>query len=102
MTERTAQNFMKVAERFSNTKLISHFNSTQLITMLALPAGEEENFIAEKAAEGKPVETMSVKTLRASIKGWKAKVAGGDIRQMFTFPKFGGSARAGGVKISRG
>ena len=27
-----------------------------MVTMLALPAGEEENFIAEKAAEGTPVE----------------------------------------------
>ena len=93
---------MKCAERFGKLNIDVQFNSTQMITMLALPAGEEENFIAEKAAEGKPVETMSVKTLRASIKGWKAKVAGGDIRQIFTFPKFGGSARAGGGKISRG
>ena len=75
MTERTAQNFMKVAERLSNTQLISHFNSTQLITMLALPAGEEEKFIAEKAAEGKPVEDMTVKNLREEIKCYKEKIA---------------------------
>ena len=73
MTVRTADRFMKCAERFSNWTSMSNFNSTQLITMLALPAGEEENFIADKAAEGNPVEDMTIKTLRAEIKNWKAQ-----------------------------
>ena len=73
MTIRTADRFMKCAERFSNWTSMSNFNSTQLITMLALPAGEEEKFITEKAAEGNPVEDMTIKTLRAEIKNWKAQ-----------------------------
>ena len=72
---RMAQNFMAIAERFGNTHLNAYLNQTQLITMLALPAGEEENFIAEKAAEGTPVEDMTVKNLKAEIADWKAKTA---------------------------
>lgn len=61
--QRMAQNFMAIAERFgknesdsnyhSNGKIdISTFNQTQLVELLALPEGEEENFLALKAAEG--------------------------------------------------
>ena len=72
LTERTAQNFMRIAERFGKTKSISDLNSTQMIAMLALPKGEEEKFIAEKAAEGTPVEEMKVKELREEVAKWKA------------------------------
>ena len=72
LTERTAQNFMRIAERFGKTKLISDLNSTQMIAMLALPKGEEEKFIAEKAAENNPAENMTVKELRAEVAKWKA------------------------------
>ena len=52
-----ADKMMKVAGRFSNSESIPNFdiltfNTTQLITLLALPEGEEENFLALKAAEG--------------------------------------------------
>ena len=73
LTERTAQKFMKVAERFSKAATSSVLNSSQMFEMLALPEGETEKFIAEKAAAGTPVETMSVKTLRASVKDWRAE-----------------------------
>ena len=71
LTERTAQNFMRIAERFGKTKLISDLNSTQMIAMLSLPKGEEEKFIAAKAAEDTPVETMKVKELRDEVAKWK-------------------------------
>ena len=35
-----------------------------MLELLALPDGETEKFIAEKAAEGTPVEDMTVKKLR--------------------------------------
>lgn len=75
LTVRTAQNFMAIAERFgdSKTKSISFLGTTKMISLLALPAGEEEKFIAEKAAEGKPVEDMTVKKLREEIKDYKEK-----------------------------
>jgi len=38
---------------------------------LALPEGEEEKFIAEKAAAGTPVENMTIKQLRADVKKYK-------------------------------
>ena len=44
------------------------------IQMLALPEGTEEDFIAEKAAEGKPVENMTIKQEREEIKKYKAKI----------------------------
>ena len=37
---------MAVAERFGKTEIDFRFQSTQLIAMLSLPAGEEEKFIA--------------------------------------------------------
>lgn len=38
---------------------------------MALPEGEEEKFIAEKAAAGTPVENMTIKQLRADVKKYK-------------------------------
>jgi len=71
---RMANNFMQIAERFGNSHLNANLNQTQLITLLALPEGEEEKFIAEKAAEGTPVEDMTVKNLREEIKNYKTKL----------------------------
>ncbi len=74
--EKSAQNYMRVAERFGgNPKSISDLNYTQMTSMLALPEGEEEKFIEAKAAEGTPVEEMTVKNLKAEIADWKAKTA---------------------------
>ena len=78
LTDRTARNFMAVAERFGKTEIDFRFQSTQLIAMLSLPAGEEEKFIAEKSAEGMPVESMSVKKLREEVKKYNLKLSGTD------------------------
>lgn len=75
-TKRTAQNFMKCAERFGNTKSISFLNPTQMIALLTLPEAETDDFIKQKKDEGKPVEDMTVKTLRQEIKDWKQLQAG--------------------------
>ena len=56
------------ADRFSNFQTSGNFSQSQLVEMLALPAGEEEKFIEQKAAEGTPVEDMTVKQLRAQNK----------------------------------
>ena len=71
--QQTANRFMRVAERFGKLSIDAQFNSTQMIAMLALPVGDEETFIAEKAAQGTPVEDMTVKKLREEIKNWKQK-----------------------------
>ena len=59
--------FMQIAERFGKSTTSWILNYSQMAEMLALPEGDEEKFIEEKAAEGKPVEDMTVKTLRAEV-----------------------------------
>ena len=75
LTTRSARRFMAVAERFGKTEIDFRFTEdlspTQMIAMLALPAGDEEKFIAEKAAEGTPVENMTIKNLREEIRQYK-------------------------------
>ena len=61
LTIRSAQSFMKCAERFGKNEIDFVFQPTQMIAMLALPAGDEEKFIAEMAAEGTTVENMTIK-----------------------------------------
>ena len=79
LSERTARQFMQIYERFSaNSKrqtsaVFDNLTYSQMAEMLALPKGEEENFIEQKAAEGNPIEEMTVKQLRAEIKDWKDK-----------------------------
>ena len=65
---------MNIAKRFgSNSETFRNLGYSQMIQLLKLPAGEEEKFIADKAANGTPVEDMTVKKLRAEIKDWKAQ-----------------------------
>ena len=66
-----ATRFMQIAERFSNLPTSEHLNTSQMFEMLALPAGDEEKFIAEKAAEGTTVENMTIKNLREEIRQYK-------------------------------
>ena len=72
LTQQTARNFMRCAERFGNSKSILNLNSTQMIQLLSLPAEETEKFIAAKKAENNPVEDMTVKNLRDEVAKWKA------------------------------
>ena len=75
LKQSSAQNFMNCSRRFSESQSIGILGSTQMIQMLALPEGEETKFIAEQAAAGRIVAEMSVKTLRAEIQKYKAKLA---------------------------
>ena len=69
----TANNFMRCAERFGNFQTSGNLNSSQMVELLALPADETEQFIEAKAAEGNPVENMTIKTLREEVQQWKDK-----------------------------
>ena len=73
LKERSAQNFIAVAERFGNFQTSGNLKFYQMVELLALPAEENENFIAEKAAEGTPVEEMTVKNLREEVAKYKAE-----------------------------
>ena len=69
----TARKFIQVYERFGITRINAHFAPTQMIAMLALPEAETEQFIEVKAAEGNPVENMTIKTLREEVQQWKSR-----------------------------
>lgn len=74
LSQDTATNFMNVAKRFgANSETSRNFKFSQLVSLLKLPPGEEEKFIAEKAAEGTPVEDMSVRKLNEEIRQRKQK-----------------------------
>lgn len=73
LSQPTASRFMRCAERFANYSTLNNFNSSQLITMLELPADETKAFIEAKAAAGTPVEDMTVKKLREEVQQWKDK-----------------------------
>ena len=68
----TATKFMKCAKHFSNLAMSQHLKTSQMFELLSLPEGEENKFIAEKAAEGTPVDTMKVKELQEEVAKWKA------------------------------
>ena len=70
-TDRTARNFMAIAERFGNRKSISDLTTTTLIKMLALPEGDEEAFIEAQAQAGNPVENQSARQVQQAVKQWK-------------------------------
>ena len=78
LSKSTANNFMRCAERFSNFQTSGNLNPSQMVEMLSLPAEETEKFIAEKSAEGMPVESMSVKKLREEVKKYNLKLSGTD------------------------
>ena len=74
LSYRTAAKFMQCAEKFSNVPTSAVLNPSQMFELLSLPAEETEKFIASKAAEGTPVEEMTVKNLREEIAEYKAKI----------------------------
>lgn len=76
VTPQSAATYMKLAARYSdlNTCLkVDVLTISQAREMLALPADETEKFIEAKAAEGTPVEDMTVKQLREEVQKWKSK-----------------------------
>ncbi len=46
-SETTAQSYMKVAKEFPNPQLVGDLGVRKALTLLALPSGERENFVAE-------------------------------------------------------
>lgn len=74
LSQETARNYMNVAKRFGvNSKPVWNLEFIQMLELLRLSAGDEEKFIASKAAEGNPVEEMTKMKLREEIKKWKAE-----------------------------
>ena len=71
LSQSSANKFMQCAERFGKSESIPILRTAHMIQLLTLPEGETENFIAKKAAEGTPVEEMTVKKLREEIQQFK-------------------------------
>ena len=61
LSRKMAAKFMQCAERFPNVSTSRHLSQSQMFEMLALPEAETEAFIEAKAAEGNPVENMTIK-----------------------------------------
>lgn len=70
-TDRTARNFMRVAERFGNRKTFSDLKPSTLQAMLALPEGTEAEFIETQAASGKPILNQSARAVQSAVKEFK-------------------------------
>lgn len=72
-TQRTANNFMRIAERFGKMENVFHFQPSTLQAMLALPVGEEDDFIATQAELGRPIESQSARQVQQSVKEWNKR-----------------------------
>ena len=73
MNKRMARRFIAAYDRFGKGTMSSLLNSSQMFELLTLPADETTAFIEAKAAEGTPVENMTIKTLREEVQQWKDK-----------------------------
>ena len=62
---------MQCAKRFPNWTPASNLTSSHMIELLPLKANDTEEFLNQKASEGKSVETMTKKVLREEVKKWK-------------------------------
>lgn len=70
-SERTAQNFMRLAREWSNPQARADLGAAKALTLLALPAEERESFIAENhvvGGEEKTVIDMTSRELEKAIR----------------------------------
>ncbi len=70
-TERSAQNFMRIAEEFSKTKPVADLPYTKLLALLQVPEEDREEFIQETHLVGgreKTIADMSKRELEQAIK----------------------------------
>lgn len=79
-SERTAQNFMKIAREYQNPQLIADMgnSATKALLLLSLPADEREEFVGEAheiEGEAKTVAEMTTKEMEQLIKELEAERA---------------------------
>ena len=72
-TDRTARYFMAVAERFGNRNMYSVLKPSTLKAMLALPVGDEQDFIDAQAEAGRPITEQSARDVQKHVKEWNAQ-----------------------------
>ena len=73
LSQSSANKLMEVSRRFSNSELIPNLGYTQMLQIISLPEGEEQNFFDKMASEGKDVRDMTIKNMNAEIKKYKAE-----------------------------
>ena len=79
-SERTAQNFMKIAREYQNPQLIADMgnSATKALLLLSLPAEEREEFVGEAHeidGEAKTVAEMTTKEMEQLLKELEAERA---------------------------
>ena len=79
-SERTAQNFMKIAREYQNPQLIADMgnSATKALLLLSLPADEREEFVGEAHeidGEAKTVAEMTTKEMEQLLKELEAERA---------------------------
>ena len=70
-SERTAENFMRIAREYSNPQLVADLGVRKAVNLLAIPAPEREAFIAAShtvGGEGKTVQDMTARELEQAIR----------------------------------
>lgn len=73
MTQQTANNYMRIAERFGERgklKNVFQFQLSTLQALLVLPEGTEQQFIDAQTKAGKPLEFQSARQVKANAKEW--------------------------------
>jgi chromosome segregation ATPase len=71
ISERNAQNFMRIAREYSKSAEIADLGATKALALLALPDSERESFLAEKHVvngEEKAVADMTGEELKKAIR----------------------------------
>ncbi len=71
LSHRTANNFIKISQEYSNSTALTNLNYTKLTQLLALPSDEREEFIAETHTvngKEKTVSEMSTRELDKVLK----------------------------------
>lgn len=88
-SERAAQNFIRLAAEYSNPQPVADLGSTKALILLALPASEREDFMAQShVVDGseKKVDEMSKRELERVIKELEAeKKKTQDLQEQLTF-----------------
>lgn len=75
---RRAQKLMQLADRFGfltdTAEFVERVSLTQMLELLALPAGEEQDFLDKLTVEGKELVGMSKQELREEVKAHNAEI----------------------------
>lgn len=71
MTQKTANNYMRIAERFGERGKLENgfrFQLSTLQALLVLPEGTEQQFIDAQTKAGKPLEFQSARQVKTNVK----------------------------------